>query len=86
MSETKEATPDVQQVAETVPKTDNTSGIETADTVQKTSIIPIMSDNGSSDDIKGSNLVKSHISNPNVTEIKKRESLVNIVTTLLLWL
>ena len=66
----------MQQVAETVPKTDNTSGIETADTVQKTSIIPIMSDNGSSDDIKESNLVKSHISNPNVTEIKKKESLV----------
>ncbi|KAF6066754.1 hypothetical protein FOB64_004220 [Candida albicans] len=69
------ATPDVQQVAETVPKTDNTSGIETADTVQKTSIIPIMSDNGSSDDIKESNLVKSHISNPNVTEIKKKGKL-----------
>lgn len=75
VSETKEATPDVQQVAETVPKTDNTSGIETADTVQKTSIIPIMSDNGSSDDIKESNLVKSHISNPNVTEIKKKGKL-----------
>lgn len=75
VSETKEATPDVQQVAETVPKTDNTSGIETADTVQKTSIIPIMSDNGSSDDIKESNLVKSHISDPNVTEIKKKGKL-----------
>ena len=74
MSETKEATPDVQQVAETVPKTDNTSGMRQQIQYRKTSIIPIMSDNGSSDDIKESNLVKSHISNPNVTEIKKRKA------------